>query len=67
LELENFIYSLSISVCYGNVSDGPTYSCMMTETYSVSEVLCLEGKPEGKRPIVRPKRRWEGNIKLDIL
>ena len=26
----------------------------------------LVGKPEGKRPLGRPKRRWEDNIKLDI-
>jgi hypothetical protein len=24
------------------------------------------GKPEEKRPIGNPKRRWEDNIKLDI-
>jgi hypothetical protein len=23
------------------------------------------GKPEGKRPLGRPKRRWEGNIEMD--
>jgi hypothetical protein len=22
------------------------------------------GKPEGKRPLVRSRRRWEGNIKM---
>jgi hypothetical protein len=27
----------------------------------------LVGKPEGKRPLGRPKRRWIGNIKLDLL
>jgi hypothetical protein len=26
----------------------------------------LVGKPEGKRPLVKPRRRWEGNIKLDL-
>jgi len=26
----------------------------------------LVGKPEGKRPFGRPKRRWEDNIKIDI-
>jgi hypothetical protein len=26
----------------------------------------LVGKPEGKRPLGRPRRRWEDNIKLDI-
>jgi len=26
----------------------------------------LVGKPEGKRPLGRPKCRWEGNIKMDL-
>jgi hypothetical protein len=26
----------------------------------------LVGKPEGKRPIGRPRRGWEDNIKLDL-
>jgi hypothetical protein len=26
----------------------------------------LVGMPEGKRPLVRPRRRWEDNIKLDL-
>ena len=26
----------------------------------------LVGKPEGKRPLGRPRRRWENNIKLDF-
>jgi hypothetical protein len=26
----------------------------------------LVGRPEGKRPLGRPKRRWEGNIKMDL-
>jgi len=26
----------------------------------------LMGKPEGKRPLGRPKRRWQGNIKMDL-
>ena len=24
------------------------------------------GKPEGKRPLGRPRRRWEDNIKMDL-
>jgi hypothetical protein len=27
----------------------------------------LVGKPEGKRPIGRPRRRWMDNIKMDLL
>jgi len=26
----------------------------------------LVGKPEGKRPLGRPKHRWEDNIKMDL-
>ena len=26
----------------------------------------LVGKPEGKRPFGRPRRRWEDNIKMDL-
>ena len=26
----------------------------------------LVGKPEGKKPLGRPSRRWEGNIKMDL-
>jgi hypothetical protein len=26
----------------------------------------LVGKPEGKRPQGRPKRRWEGNVMMDL-
>ena len=30
---------------------------------------CLQGfggKPEGKKPLERPRRRWEDNIKMDL-
>jgi len=26
----------------------------------------LVGTPEGKRPLGRPRRRWEDNIKMDL-
>ena len=26
----------------------------------------LVGKPEGKRPLGRPRRRWADNIKMDL-
>jgi hypothetical protein len=26
----------------------------------------LVGKPEGKRPLERPRRRWANNIKIDL-
>jgi hypothetical protein len=27
----------------------------------------LVGSPEGKRPLGRPRRRWEDNIKMDLM
>jgi hypothetical protein len=27
----------------------------------------LAGKPEGMRPLGRPRRRWRDNIKIDLL
>ena len=36
----------------------------MEEERGVHKVLV--GKPEGKRPLVRRRRRWEGNIKMDF-
>jgi hypothetical protein len=26
----------------------------------------LVARPEGKRPLVRPRRRWKDNIKMDL-
>jgi hypothetical protein len=26
----------------------------------------LVGKPEGRRPLERPRHRWEDNIKMDL-
>jgi len=26
----------------------------------------LVGKPKGKRPLGRPRRRWEGSIEMDL-
>ena len=36
----------------------------MGERRDVHRVLV--GKPEGKRPLGRPRRRWEDNIKMDL-
>jgi hypothetical protein len=30
------------------------------------EIRALVGKPDGRRPLERPSRRWEGNIKMDL-
>jgi len=36
----------------------------MREGRGVHRVLV--GKPEGKRPLGKPRRRWEDNIKMDL-
>jgi hypothetical protein len=40
------------------------HAAHMGEDRGVHRVLV--GKPEGKRPLGRPRRRWEDNIKMDI-
>ena len=37
---------------------------LMEEGRGVYKVLV--GKPERKRPLGRPRRRWEDNIKMDL-
>ena len=37
---------------------------LMGEGRGVHRVLV--GKPEGKKPLGRPRRRWEENIKMDL-
>jgi hypothetical protein len=36
----------------------------MGETRNAYRILM--GKPEGKRPLGRPRRRWVDNIKMDL-
>ena len=36
----------------------------MEESRSAFKILT--GKPTGKRPLGRPRRRWEDNIRLDL-
>jgi hypothetical protein len=37
---------------------------LMGERRGVYRVLV--GKPEGKRSLGRPRRRWDGNIRMDL-
>ena len=37
---------------------------LMGEERGVYRVLV--GKPDGKRPLVRPRRRWVDNIRMDL-
>jgi hypothetical protein len=40
------------------------YAARMGERRGVYRVLV--GKPEGKRPLGRPRHRWKDNIKIDL-
>jgi hypothetical protein len=35
--------------------------------FNIEVPSLLVGKPEGKRPLGRPRRRWIYNIKMDLL
>jgi hypothetical protein len=37
-------------------------ACPVSETLSLSV-----GNPEGKRPLGRPRRRWEDNIRMIVM
>ena len=40
------------------------HAARMEEGRGMHKVLVE--KPEGKRPLVRPRRRWEDNIKMNL-
>jgi hypothetical protein len=45
---------------------GPTKPRIPVKTSVYRAYRVLVGKSEGKRPIGRPRRRWEDNIEMDI-
>ena len=55
---------LHVSACNGNRRVGRGMWRVL-EGRGVYRVLV--GKPEGKRPMGRPRRRWEDSIKMDLL
>jgi hypothetical protein len=55
------LHSLEHDVHFGKYN-GPM--ARMGEGRGVHRVLV--GKPEGTRPMGRPRRRWEDNIKMDL-
>jgi hypothetical protein len=47
------------------------FNNVFPETLAVYETITeiygrVVGKPEGRRPLGRPRRRWEDNIKMDL-
>ncbi|KAJ4432757.1 hypothetical protein ANN_21395 [Periplaneta americana] len=63
----SIIYDFSLLVpvmpeCY--VHPNCYVACMIPICINAYRVLV--GRPEGKRPLGRPRRRWEDNIKMDL-
>jgi hypothetical protein len=54
-------HALHIHRCYGGeqIKEDLARMAEMRNAYKI-----LVGKPEGKRPLGRPRRRWEDNIKM---
>jgi hypothetical protein len=62
----NDLYSLpnSVQVVKSRRMRWSGHVARIGEERGVQRVLV--GKPEGKRPLGRPRRRWEDNMKLDL-
>ena len=41
-------------------------ACSQNEKKGISAFKILTGKPTGKRPLGRPRHRWEENIRMDL-
>jgi len=64
-ELNNLYTSLSIvRVVKSRRMRWAGHVARMGERRGLCRVLV--GKPKGKRPLGRPRRRWEDNIKMDL-
>ena len=57
-------FSNHVSGTCKNIGSSITVCARMGDGRGVHRVLV--GKPEGNRPLGRPRRRWEDNIKMDL-
>jgi hypothetical protein len=61
----NILYVVEHSAQYEK--ENPKYQIISgLIIYFISACRYLVGKPEGKRPLGRPRRRWEDNTKMDL-
>ena len=65
-EMLSDLYSLPniVRVLKSRIMGWAGHVARMEEGRGVYRVLM--GKPEGKRPLRRPRHRWEDNIKMDL-
>ena len=62
------------SVLDGKPGERGNWGDLCLDGWIILEWICgewvlyryLEGKPEGKRPLGRPRRRWVNNIRKDL-
>jgi hypothetical protein len=65
--VRSFIFDTPPQILLGRSSQGDFGGCHMAcmgEKRNVCKVLM--GKPEGKRPLGRPRHRWEDGIRMDL-
>jgi len=57
-----------LCVCVDWLLAVPSRSCQQPVNIQEDRVVhrVLVGKPEGKRPLGRPRHSWENNIKMDL-
>jgi len=55
--------ALQPAVGFGLLNNTSPFFRIYHRLLSITDSL---GKPEGKRPLGRPRRRWEDNIKMDL-
>jgi hypothetical protein len=65
LVLELCLYKFIIRIIKSRRMRWAGHVARMGEKTNVYRLLV--GKPEGKRPLGRPRRRWIDNIKMDLL
>ena len=51
--------------CNAGSYNESSYLQDMTKFLFTNIISILTGKPRGKRPLRRPRRRWEDNIRMD--
>jgi len=62
--VHKFTAACEFVFCVYHTSRWAGHVARMGEDRGVHRVLV--GKPEGKRPLGRPRRRWEDDIKMDL-
>ena len=60
------IWPLSFAPCPTHLFDPPCTDPSMRPRQKGGEYRVLVGKPEGKKPLGRPRHRWEDKIKMDL-